>query len=153
MPISTLHFMGIGPFNEVDFEFDPHINVFVGPNNCGKSTVLFALADLSVFPFEVPRKLLHERAAAFNAVFALKGRKKALEGTFPITYSDKEDQDGQWPEDKLKRFDSSRKRLGYTTFVPALRWSTDYRSKGPMRLRRDERSRGPFVIDEDGDLV
>ena len=150
MPISTLHFMGIGPFNEVDFEFDPHINVFIGPNNCGKSTVLFALGDLSVLPFGVPRKLLHERSARFSAGFSLKDRKLLLEGTFPITLSGEKE---EWPKKKFKSFDLIRKQLGYTAFVPALRWSTDYRSQGPMQPRKHDRSRGPFVLDEDGELV
>ncbi len=109
MPISTLHFRGLGPFDEVDFEFDPHINLFVGPNNCGKSTVLFALADLSVSPFNVPRKLLHERTAAFLAKFSHKGRRKVLEGTFPIWRSGETD---DWPVEKFKSFELERRRLG-----------------------------------------
>ncbi|MCH8216240.1 MAG: AAA family ATPase, partial [Planctomycetes bacterium] len=150
MPISTLHFTGLGPFDEVGFEFDPHINLFVGPNNCGKSTVLFALGDLSVSPFTIPGKLLHEPAAAFSAGVSQKGLKQVWKGTFPIVFSPKSK---NWPEEKFQRFESNRKQLGYTTFVPALRCSTDYRSKGPMQPRRDDRSRGPFVFDEDGDLV
>ena len=137
MPISTLHFTGIGPFDEVDFEFDPHINLFVGPNNSGKSTVLFALADLSVTPFSVPQKLLHEPTAAFVARFSHKGRRKVLEGTFPIV-SGREAI--AWSEEKFKTFELERKRLGYTIFVPALRWSTDYRSKGPISPRKDEQT-------------
>ncbi|MCH8151221.1 MAG: AAA family ATPase [Planctomycetes bacterium] len=148
--MSTLHFTGIGPFDEVDFKFDPHINVFVGPNNCGKSTVLFALADLCVFPFTVPRKLLHDQAAAFSASFLQKGRKRVLEGAFPIIYSEAS---GNWPREKFTQWDKNRKQLGYTNFVPALRWSTDYRSKGPIPPRKDDRRHGPFVIDEDGDVV
>lgn len=150
MPISTLHFTSLGPFDEMDFEFDPHINLFVGPNNCGKSTVLFALADLSVSPFSVPRKLLHERPARFRSGLSFKDGKTVFQGTFPIISSPGSK---EWPKEKFKRFDSNRTRLGYTSFVPALRWSTDYRSKGPMQPRRDDRRRGPFVLDDDGDLV
>ncbi|MCH7885104.1 MAG: AAA family ATPase [Planctomycetes bacterium] len=150
MPISTLHFTGLGPFKEVDFEFDPQINLFVGPNNCGKSTVLFALADLSVIPFLVPRKLVHERSAAFRAYFSHKRRKHVVEGTFPI-HSTSQSQD--WSHEKFKRYELQRNELGYTSFVPALRWSTDYRSKGPMQARRDDRRRGVYVRDEDGDFV
>ena len=136
MPISSLHFTGIGPFDEVGFEFDPHINLFVGPNNCGKSTVLFALGDLSVSPFTIPGKLLHEPAAAFSAGVSQKGLKQVWKGTFPIVFSPKSK---NWPEEKFQRFESNRKQLGYTTFVPALRCSTDYRSKGPTQSRRDDR--------------
>ncbi|MCH7814292.1 MAG: AAA family ATPase, partial [Planctomycetes bacterium] len=58
MPISALRFTNLGPFDEVEFEFDPQVNVLVGPNNCGKSTVLLALADISVDPFSLPLKLI-----------------------------------------------------------------------------------------------
>lgn len=140
MPIQTLHFTGLGPFDDVDFEFDPHINLFAGPNNCGKSTVLFALADLSVSPFAVPRKLLHESPATFGAGFSQKGRKKVLEGTFPIVRFGESEESQEWSKEKFERFESNRKQLGYATFVPALRSSTDYRSKGPISPRKEEQT-------------
>ena len=151
MPISTLHFTGLGPFDEVNFEFDPHINLFVGPNNCGKSTVLFALADLSVFPFCVPRKLLHEASAGFTVGLSEKGRNLVLEGTFPIwSFPDAK----EWPKEKFAQWEENRKQLGYTTFVPALRWSTDYRAKGPIKPRKHELSLGEqLMLHERGIVV
>ena len=51
MHIASLSLTNLGPFDEVAFEFDRHVNVLVGPNNCGKSTALFALGDITVYPF------------------------------------------------------------------------------------------------------
>ena len=59
MPIKTFRITNAGPFDDITFEFDEHVNVFVGPNNSGKSTALLALAGDGVFSFEFPRKLLH----------------------------------------------------------------------------------------------
>ena len=58
MPIKTFRITNAGPFDDITFEFDEHVNVFVGPNNSGKSTALLALASASVFSFEFPTKLL-----------------------------------------------------------------------------------------------
>ena len=41
MPITNLHFNDVGPFAEISFEFDERVNVFTGPNNSDKSTVLW----------------------------------------------------------------------------------------------------------------
>ena len=32
MPIASLYFTDIGPFDEIEFEFDREVNVFTGPN-------------------------------------------------------------------------------------------------------------------------
>ena len=68
MPVSTFQFTNLGPFDEASFEFDPQVNVFVGPNNCGKTTVLIALGDLLVDPFSMPDKLLRAESS-FRARF------------------------------------------------------------------------------------
>lgn len=131
MPIATLRFTNLGPFDEVDFDFDANINVFVGPNNCGKSTSLIALGDVSVNPFRLPRKLLRKNASTFAALFPQRRKPPRLvTGEFPINFEGE-----AWPKEKSDRFEKARKRLGYTAFVPALRWSTDYRSEGPMQKR------------------
>ena len=33
MPITSLSFTNVGPFDEVEFTFDPQVNIFTGPNN------------------------------------------------------------------------------------------------------------------------
>ena len=43
MPITKLHFTNVGPFEDIEFEFDQQVNVFTGPNNSGKSTALAGL--------------------------------------------------------------------------------------------------------------
>ena len=42
MPISKFRITNAGPFDDITFEFDEQVNVFVGPNNSGKSTALLA---------------------------------------------------------------------------------------------------------------
>ena len=58
MPIKTFRITNVGPFDDITFEFDEHVNVFVGPNNSGKSTALLALAEATVYPFGIPKKFL-----------------------------------------------------------------------------------------------
>ena len=43
MPVERLKVTNVGPFDDIEFEFDRHVNVFTGPNNSGKSTALWAL--------------------------------------------------------------------------------------------------------------
>ena len=51
MPIDKLRLTNVGPFDDIEFEFDPQVNVFTGPNNSGKSAALFALGAVAVYPF------------------------------------------------------------------------------------------------------
>ena len=60
MPIKTFRITNAGPFDDITFEFDEQVNVFVGPNNSGKSTALLALAEATVYPFEFPHKFLRK---------------------------------------------------------------------------------------------
>ena len=46
MAIEGLSLKNVGPFDEIEFEFDPQVNVFTGPNNSGKSSALLALGGL-----------------------------------------------------------------------------------------------------------
>ena len=50
MPIASLYFTDIGPFDEIEFEFDRQVNVFTGPNNAGKTAALLMLGELLVYP-------------------------------------------------------------------------------------------------------
>ena len=57
MPIKTFRITNAGPFDDITFEFDEHVNVFVGPNNSGKSTALLALATAAtVYPFQISHR-------------------------------------------------------------------------------------------------
>lgn len=124
MPIYELNLKNLGPFDDIHFEFDPKINVFVGPNNCGKSTVEMALADIGVYPFCVPEKLLRKDKAIFKVCKgSTYGKRKTNEGIFPILYPN------YWSEKDVDTWNATLKELGYTCFIPALRRSTDYRAK------------------------
>ena len=56
MPIQSLQFTNVGPFRPrpdgsgsdgIKLEFDPNVNLFIGPNNVGKSTILQVLAAVT----------------------------------------------------------------------------------------------------------
>ena len=51
MPITGLSFSNVGPFDDIAFGFNQQVNVFTGPNNSGKSTILWVLGELLVYPF------------------------------------------------------------------------------------------------------
>ncbi len=141
MPISTLQFSNLGPFDRVvEFEFDTRVNVFVGPNNCGKSPALFALADVGVPGFGLPPKLLRAKHSEFlvRVSASPRGERSSLKGRLPITVKS--------AEPGYKRWYSFHQGLGYTTFVPALRWNTDFRSEGPIRKKRRESGGDRFVV-------
>ena len=80
MHIASLSLTNLGPFDEIEFEFDRHTNVLVGPNNCGKSTTLFALGDIAVSPFGVPEKLLRKDKAGFQVQFGPRRRPGVVVG-------------------------------------------------------------------------
>jgi len=146
MPIYDLRFTNLGPFDEIDFQFDPQVNVFVGPNNCGKSTVLMGLANLAVADFAVPEKLLKGPESRFEAhIEQPLAEKAALQGVFPIA-SDSH----HWRGRAYADFEKRQRELGYTCLIPALRWSTDYQASAarpdrPIRQTHDEESRIPFL--------
>ena len=119
MPITSLRFTNAGPFDDITFEFDRQVNVFTGPNNSGKSTVLLVLAETAVFPITFPRKILKGDESKWEMTLADVRHETPFEGVLPI---DLNQQDGAI---------EPLRHLGYTTFVPALRRITDFRSKGP----------------------
>ena len=130
MPIQDLELKNVGLFEEISFQFDPHINVFIGPNNCGKSTVLTALGNIAVYPFDFPEKLLRKEEARFTTHIPFSKNTKALyQGILPI----------KRPLIINNEFDHPLlKSIGYSCLIPALRGSTSYRSKS--RLGRSSMS-------------
>ena len=117
MPIKTFRITNAGPFDDITFEFDEHVNVFVGPNNSGKSTALLALAEATVYPFEFPRKLLKGSHSNWQSILT---DGQTFEGVLPASIRKQPDGVGLLPY------------IGYSTFIPSLRQSTDYRSGGPL---------------------
>lgn len=138
MPIYELNLEKLGPFDKIHFVFDPQINVFVGPNNCGKSSALMALGDIAVYGFIVPEKLIGNRKAKF---IVCKGttvaKKKTYEGEFPIINVKGADSQ-YWTTKRFKVWISTLKEIGYSCLIPALRWNTDYRAKGAMGKQDNE---------------
>ena len=118
MPITSLRFTNVGPFDDVEFEFDEHVNVLTGPNNSGKSTALMVLADILVLPFIFPTKLMRSQES-YGAAWLDDGAQFVR---FPRSYTD----EGLGLTVEMVR------AVGYSLFVPALRWSTDFRAEGPL---------------------
>ena len=133
MPIEKLRFSNVGPFDDIEFEFDPQVNVFTGPNNSGKSTALCVLGDVAVFPFEFPEKLLRDDDAEFE-LHLQNGSGIVLTGELPST----------------REFINVLRMIGYSKFIPAIRESTDYRSPGPTpaQIERDERRQIFYEVPE-----
>ena len=55
MPITSLSFTNVGPFDEVEFAFDPQVNIFTGPNNSGNPRRCGYWEMLRSFPSYSPR--------------------------------------------------------------------------------------------------
>ena len=122
MPIRDLHVTNIGPFDDMTFEFDEHINVFVGPNSSGKSTTLMTLANIVTYPFTLPGRLCKTAPAAFTVhIVGRDGQPQELTGDLPL------DQEALAYQ---ARWATILTTLGYSAFVPALRQSTGFRSRG-----------------------
>src|SRR5215471_13397782 len=123
MPIRDLRVTNVGPFDDITFEFDEHINVFVGPNSSGKSTALMALADIMAYPFALPGRWRRKAPAVFTVhLVGRNGQPQELTGTLPV--------DQEAPEQQ-SRWATSLGALGYSAFVPALRQSTGFRTAAP----------------------
>ena len=104
MPITGLSFSNVGPFDEITFEFDQQANVFTGPNNSGKSTVLWVLAELLVPAFIMPDKLYRRRNPKWKLGYTSANAPKAVKGSFPATAVQMQD---------------ILETTGHTCFVPA----------------------------------
>lgn len=130
MPVESLYFRDVGPFGEVSFDFDRQVNMFIGPNNSGKTTVLWVLAELLVYPFTMPSKYYNSDKPNWQIeINAAQGISRRLEGNLPAD---------------VELFEEVYDVIGHTSFVPAQRHTTDYRSEGPLRSQ-EEAAR----IDED----
>lgn len=142
MTIQHFRITNVGPFDEIEFEFDAQVNVFTGPNNSGKTSALWALGDTTVYPFTFPRKLLHrDHGAAFRLQLSGSAA-KSLEGQFPVTLGS-----AFWNSQRWEGYAANLQRIGFSKFIPALRRSTDFRSTGPRLARQgnpDDQLRDPL---------
>lgn len=133
MPVQSLCISNIGPFDELKFEFDSRVNVFIGPNNSGKSTALWALGDTIVYPFTFPRKLLRQGQEPYFEIRMSATDSEPLRGRFPINVESE-----HWSFEDWQAFTANYEKVGYSQFIPALRHSTDFRSEGPRPTHWEE---------------
>ena len=124
MPISKFRITNAGPFDDITFEFDEQVNVFVGPNNSGKSTALLALAAATVYPFQFPGKLLRgsNRECKWEITLFEQDLENPIEGYLSAPLSPP-----PYYQGKIDHLEV----IGYSTFIPSLRKSTEFRPKGP----------------------
>ncbi len=120
MPIKELWLKDVGPIDEITFTFDPQVNVFIGPNNSGKSTVLAALGSLAVQAFRFPSRFVKKESTPDSSV------------TFVGSHGDLhvlKDNPNQWGTTQSQILDlfNMRMSLGYSTFIPALRQNSNAR--------------------------
>ena len=125
MHLKKLRLTNLGPFDDIEFEFDERVNVFTGPNNSGKSTALMALGEIVVYPFILPRKLLKSDAAEFKA--ERWPDEVVFEGLLPL--------EGKQLNDAANIFLLPE---SFSSFVPAVRRSTDFRVESPIVKKRQE---------------
>ena len=137
MPIKGLSFTNVGPFDEVELTFDPHVNIFTGPNNSGKSSVLWVLGDVAVYPFVFPEKLLREGKNSTFALHIQSDSDHEFNGQLPIHAVPQDSAEGYWTPERWSEYTNILGMLGYSKFIPALRWSTDFRSPGPTVEQRE----------------
>ncbi len=135
MPISSLSFTNVGPFEEVEFSFDSQVNVFTGPNNSGKSSVLWVIGDVAVYPFNFPRKLLRDGKTAKFELAIKDEHIREFGGQLPIVGVSSEKENGFWTPKRWSRYVELLGKVGYTKFIPALRRSTEFRSRGPTVMQ------------------
>ena len=142
MPISSLHIDNVGPFDEMSFDFNRQVNVFLGPNNTGKSTTLWALAEILVFPFAFPRKLLQPDVNATYRLSLDNYKDHEITGTLPLLGMGRSSSLASMELeslveryrallDQLEQYIDLLETIGYSAFIPALRHSTEFRSAGP----------------------
>ena len=115
MGISSLYFTDVGPFEEITLEFDDRINVFTGPNNSGKSTVLWVLGELLVYPFSIPLKFFRSGSAGWKLKYSTTEHVQELNGNFPS---------------QVETLQDMLAEIGYTCFIPAQRHSSGVRPTG-----------------------
>ena len=116
MPITKLYLTDFGPFEEIEFEFDRQVNVFTGPNNSGKSSVLLMLGELLVYPFTAPDKLYRSNRPEWKFYYPAGTKVESVDGYLPCS-----------PEELLAIYEV----IGHTSFLPAQRSATDFRASGP----------------------
>jgi energy-coupling factor transporter ATP-binding protein EcfA2 len=159
-----LKFTNVGPFDKVSFEFDEKVNVFIGPNNSGKSTVLAVIGEILVYPFALPLRLLRQNVlkCKWSGLFKFGGKLRRLSGQLPIgmgliralLFNQEISPDSkdfrriqEQSNSDYKRYLPLLRGIGFTAFVPAIRYNTDYRSEGLLKEKAERPRRPPFEFE------
>lgn len=143
MAIESLTFTHLGPFDKAEFQFDPQINVLVGPNNTGKTTALLALAEAVITPFGFPTKLVRQGSAIEISCHCSGDKPVVHHGPMPITANEK----GHWNAARTGDLKATQEKLGFCAYIPAIRFNTNYRSRGPA-LSFDEANPQQMLVRE-----
>ena len=125
MPVTSLHVTEVGPLDEASLKFDQQVNVLTGPNNSGKSTLLWVLGELLVYPFTMPTKLLRSDQPEWSMSISSATEIDVYTGKLPAEV-----------EEMLPIFEG----IGYTCYVPAQRHGTNFRSSGPTASQNIDKS-------------
>ncbi len=121
MAITSLQVTNVGPIDDITLRFDPQVNVLTGPNNSGKSTLLWVLGELLVYPFTMPAKLFRSDQSQWSLSISSPLGDDSIDGAaLPIA-----------PEQLLHIYE----KIGHTCYVPAQRHGTNFRSSGPTVSR------------------
>ena len=123
MTIERLQFTDVGPIAEIAINFDRQLNVFTGPNNTGKSTILWVLSELLVYPFAAPSRSFRRDKPKWALSVASPDGNIELRGTL------KADADELLPVYEV---------IGPAIYVPAHRFGTNFRSSGPKTSQDPE---------------
>lgn len=116
MPVTRLQLSNVGPFKDIEFNFDGQVNVVTGSNNTGKSTLLWALGELIVYPFTMPDRLLSKNDSKWKISFVSNMSIHDTKGAFPAEVTD---------SIELLR------SIGPAFYIPAQRQATNFRPSGP----------------------
>jgi energy-coupling factor transporter ATP-binding protein EcfA2 len=128
----NLRISHLGPLEDITCTFDEQVNVFVGPNNCGKSTTLTALGNILACLAEVPRKLYRQTPAAFAVQYVgTHAQTSEFSGVLPMALESTA---------SLHAWEGMLSTLGYSVFVPALRQSTGFRAPWSVGASASDRS-------------
>ena len=117
MLLHSLSFENVGPFDKVEFELDPKVNVFTGLNDSGKSTILKVLGEILSYPYALPDNLVKASNAHWN-----------------LNYTDRYGNGRSASTNLLQqhpRLGDILEGIGYTCYIPSARLNTGFRASGP----------------------